>query len=167
MLKLKNQKGFTLIEFILVVSLLGILSLSFLSDFSFDRLHLSNAEEKLIADIDYAKKRAMTTGVVHGVNFNPSQNSYSVFESSLGNTLPSPYQSNQSMFIDYDTDERFQGVSLLNVFTGFGDAIYFDAQGRLTDSDGVPFSAGATVTLQGAGTTIVLNINELGGVQSS
>lgn len=76
----KEQSGFTLMEVVLVVVLIGLLSYTFVADFgdSQSALQTDGAAKKLAADLRYARQLALTSGQDIYFYIDSSQNQYYV-----------------------------------------------------------------------------------------
>lgn len=149
----KNQKGFTLLELVIVMALLGLIGTVTIPLFSgTDSMALDGASRKLESDLRYAQSLATTTGDVYGLRTTSSATNstyevYRVYDNSL---VTSPYD-RQPM--QEDLDESFNGV-------------FFQNQGHVTfDATGTPtFVLGAgNVRLENASGDIkTVKINSLG-----
>jgi len=78
----KNTRAFSMIELVIVLAIIGIVSVIALPKFAHadSGRRLSAAKNTLIADIDYAKLRARTTGKIHVIQFYPTIDKYIIVE---------------------------------------------------------------------------------------
>jgi prepilin-type N-terminal cleavage/methylation domain-containing protein len=78
----KNTRAFSMIELVIVLAIIGIVSVIALPKFAHadSGRRLSAAKNTLIADIDYAKLRARTTGKIHVIKFYPTIEKYIIVE---------------------------------------------------------------------------------------
>ena len=85
--KLKNQKGFTLTEVIVIISILGVMAaISIPSYISWlPRHRLQTSVRQIYDDMNIAKIRAVKDNIVAVIIFTPATNTYSVFLDTSGN----------------------------------------------------------------------------------
>ena len=82
--------GFTLIELVLVIALLGIVSVSLLYyGTAPNAARLNAAAQQVLNHIELAKQNAIMTGVTSGVNFTAAS-TYTVYQSSTATPLTDP-----------------------------------------------------------------------------
>ena len=129
------EKGFTLIELIMVMVIAGILAVAVIPHFSgVSSISLDGAAEMIVADIRYAQQLAMAEHRQYNVQFTASTNSYRVYNDPGGPVVS----------IDFDEIERIQGVTI--------DADFQEVFNSL----GVPTGGGGSVTLNGSKKTITI-----------
>lgn len=124
----KSNKGFTLLELIMTISLMGILGVSVIPLItSSQAFGLDNATRKLESDIRYAQSMAMTKGEAYGFrNISDGKNTtFEVYLVSSGLPAKSPY-SREPMLEDISA--KFKGV----FFEHNNHHITFNAQGNPT-----------------------------------
>lgn len=103
------KKGFTLIEVMLVVTLLGIMiGVYVISGENLSAVAIDGASKKVQSDIRYAQQLAQSRGANHGVNFTASGSTYEVYLGSPGASVLSPV-TGQTMIENFD---QFPGVSI-------------------------------------------------------
>lgn len=134
-IKTPNAKGMTLIEFIVVVSIIGILAAVLLPRIDFGgtpfRASLEGAAHMIASDIRYAQEFAMANRVSKSVIFNSGSSVYSFNPTSIfdpSGQLPS-------------------GVTISNNFT-----ITFNSLGEPTTG------GGGSVTISGGGQTKTISV---------
>lgn len=109
-----NLKGFTLIELVLVIGLLGVLALAaIVISPGVAPARLDAASKQVQSDVEYAKQNAVLTTTTHGVAFVAS-GSYTVYRSTTATPLLSPL-TKQSMVITLSA--QYPGVSISSNYT--------------------------------------------------
>jgi MSHA pilin protein MshC len=125
-----GEKGFTMIEIIAVLVLLGVVSALLIFRSSSDQTDESSSADKLKVHLRYAQMRSMNSDVVWGVQFNGG--SYSLMQNMTGTpvaeTLPGEINSS---------------VSLPTVVTG---SVQFDTWGRPTGMNTIGLGS-VTITI--------------------
>lgn len=145
MMGIKNKDGFTVIELIILLLIIGIISIVVINDFvpSLSATRLEAGRWKLKSDIIYAQSLAAAQQISHGVIFDTALNRYSVYRQNITNIVNEP-STKQPFTVSFASDPDFKGVSITG--TNFGDRLEFDSYG--TPSDGsANLSSNATVTL--------------------
>ncbi len=105
---MKRCGGFTLIELVMIISLLGIMVVLYIeSAGNVSDLAVDAASKKVQQDLRYAQQLAQTTGVNHGGSFT-AQGSYEIYSGSPGNPVLDP-TTKQNMVDDLS---KFPGVSI-------------------------------------------------------
>ena len=74
----KHNKGFTLVELVVIITLLGILAVAVLPKFDLDSFSDDKEATLFLTHIRYAQHKAMVTGGGWGLSF--TANSYSLFD---------------------------------------------------------------------------------------
>lgn len=109
-----TQKAFTLVEFVLVLAVLGIISVAAITiSPSITPARLDAAARQVQSDIEYAKQNAMMTTTTSGVAF-VAGGAYTVYEGSTATPLASPL-TKQNMVIT--VSDKFPGISIQNSYT--------------------------------------------------
>ncbi len=85
------MRGFTLVEFLLVILLLGLLAGGVVPRFSPSPLGVDAAARKIRADLQYARSLAMTRGVLHGIEFTAAA-PYILYEQSVATPVEDPFK---------------------------------------------------------------------------
>ena len=132
----KNQKGFSLIELILVMALIGIMSFVAIPAVNNTQaITMEGAARKLEGDIRYAQNLATTTGDSYGFRTTGSDNTgYEIYKVSNNTAVTSPYSHTP---MQEDFAEGYSGIT-------------FDATHSMTfDESGLPniSSGGNTINL--------------------
>lgn len=125
----KNQKGYSLIELVLVLSLVGILSVYAMPDDPGQgSIIVDGAARKVMADMRYAQSLAMTTSTPHGVR-GTGANTYQVYNVTTNTPVNSPFHQtpmNEDLSADFSST-TFQNPAF---------QVIFDASGRPTTGGG-------------------------------
>lgn len=137
-----KEQGFTLIELVITIVLLAILATFAVSPFSFDTTRLDLAEDKLVSDIEYAKRMAMTKGTTHGIFFEPALERYTVFEESAATPVIDPAQRSRDLIIDYAVESSFEGVVLVSAAFGGSQTLQFSGEGAPLNAGNVVIAFG-------------------------
>ncbi|MFH1874370.1 MAG: type II secretion system protein [Pseudomonadota bacterium] len=106
------QKGFTLLEFVLIIAIAGILSVAVISVIvDYKGANIEVAAQKARSDIELARSLAMTKrGTTFGVSFDDSSDEYVVYETNVASPIPDP-QTKQNFLEDFS---RWSGVTITN-----------------------------------------------------
>lgn len=152
-----NQAGFTLIELVIIILIIGILSFFAMPRFDQNGPKVSAVAKKLVEDLRYVQNRAVTTQLGHRMafvncvagctqyqvlQFDPLTGLWTPARDTLGGQSPA----NNGVFV-VDMSREFAGVTL----TLNGTLIGFDSSG--TPNAGLD-GGGAPIPLTGANNTI-------------
>lgn len=156
-----GARGFTIIELIAVMAVAAILAAAAIPALGMlDAGRSKGAAKQIVRDIDYARARAMTTGTVSWVVFDPGADTYSVLAESVlapgragAATITDP--ATQAPFIVRLNQGEFAGADLLAANFGGAAEVGFDRLGRPLRSDGTQQVVDGTVTLSGGNTVTV------------
>ncbi|GEM_PF-6644283 len=103
-MKKKNQKGFTMIETILVLLLVGLTAMAVGSTYNADNFSSYSALQKVIGDIRYAQQMALVSGQAYGFR-TLTNHSYEIYQGSPGTPATDPL--NQAAFtVDLATNYK-------------------------------------------------------------
>jgi Tfp pilus assembly protein FimT len=150
--------GFTVIELVMIMVIVGILAAVIVVRWDFDYIKLYSATRKVAGDIRYTQKLAITNQTRAGIEFNT--NGYSVYNDT---TVLPPYPPATSPGDSCSTDplnnfvvdftqsrcSNYSGVTLS--FTT--SVIAFNSLGTPVDAAGTPFGTNQTITLSYSGLT--------------
>jgi prepilin-type N-terminal cleavage/methylation domain-containing protein len=161
-------KGFTLIEILMVITIVGILTVSFIPRMKevTDEVKVKAAAKKLIADIRYSQGVAMSRHTNTTVVFTPSGNGYSLFDNDTGKLLVDPFSRGNATVI-FGNGNQFNGVSITSVnFNGTG-TLRFDYQGNPQNGAGLVLLANGIVNFgcgaQTANVTVTAGTGQVAG----
>ncbi len=150
--------GFTVIELIMVILVISILAVVLIPKIGgIHSFKLDGAGRKLVSDMKYAQKLAMSRHQTHGILFEPAQERYTVYRDGADTPVENPHRPGASLIVDYD-DEHFKGVDLYSAnFTG-GNEVRFDCFGTPSDASDTPLVATGEVVLKCSGKQISIRI---------
>jgi MSHA pilin protein MshC len=151
-----RSPGFTLIELIVVMVVLGVLAAVFIPRSNNPAIIVSTQAEQLAADIRYVQSLAMTQGQRYRINFTAATK-YN-FTDTSGSSATSPHPSGTPFPISLATDVTLSPQAPL--VTTFPSQIAFDGLGiPYTDlSATTKLASMATISLASGGTTRVIQI---------
>lgn len=139
-----KRKAFTLIELVMVITIMAIIAVVAMSRISIGPHRLEAAGAKLISDMRYAQQLAINTHQTCGISFTPADNSYFVYIGTTSTKAIDPH-TRKDLESDYDTNSESSGVNLS--YTNFGDDISFDYLGTPYDSTGSALSSQGYITI--------------------
>ena len=153
-----KEKGFTVIELIMVILVISILAVVLIPKIGgIHSFKLDGAGRKLVSDMKYAQKLAMSRHQIHGILFEPAQEKYTVYREGADAPIEDPHRPGTSLIVDYD-DEHFAGVDLYSAnFTG-GNEVRFDCFGAPSDASDTPLTATGEVVLKYSGGEIKIEV---------
>jgi len=81
-LEIINQKGFTPIEFFLIIGIIGILSSITVTGFRTyqPNMQLSETVRDLVSDLRYSQQLAVTEQIEHGIRFSVTESKYQIIK---------------------------------------------------------------------------------------
>ncbi len=154
----EKKKGFTLIEFIIVIGILGILIIAAIPKISsYSYIKLVGATNKLASDIRYAQQLAISKQLRCGLYiYYPKQNKYFIYELVDPNK---PFDPNDEykiaaidphtrgkLIVDFTNHTSYQGIEIFNSNLNNNKKVYklefdqwgvpYTGNGKLIQSDG-------------------------------
>lgn len=153
------MKGFTLIELVIIITLLGILSVVAITYFtSYYPLKLDAAANKLVSDIRYVQQQAITKQVNFGIYFQPANETYQAYRETISNIIADPL-TQDDLIVNYTTDEELRDIDLVS--TNFSDRLEFNPVGTPYDGTGsvLDYVGQITLTYSGNSRTIKIESN--------
>lgn len=156
---MKSQRGFTMIELIIVVIIAAILAVMIYARFPNKTSNVYAQAELLASDIRYTQMLAMSTGQRHRIVFNTTNNSYQILNSA-GTAIIMP--SGQTV------TTLGSGIAFSATWSNLlpNKLINFDTRGVPyidTASPGTMLAASATVQLVLSGTSVNVSISPYTG----
>jgi prepilin-type N-terminal cleavage/methylation domain-containing protein len=133
MARIQPDTGFTLIEILLVVAIIGILALIMIPTFSSheDEQKLTMATTELVDGLRYARSEAISSGNNHQVIINKAINEFKLIDSTNPKNLIYHPASKKDYSVSFSDSSPFSGVDIAGTNTM---SITFYANG-LTDAD--------------------------------
>ncbi len=126
--RLKTRNGFTLLELVLIMTLLSMVSVGVYSTMTPQVVHVDSALLKVVHDIRFAQDRAMITGRNHGFR-TITANQYEIYDTSPGNPT---------------TDPSTQSAMTISLATNFPNVVFQTTYQLEFDSLGAPVTGGGT-----------------------
>ena len=143
---MKNRNGFTLIELVMMIAILGILALAVMpKTIAEPRIRLEAACQKIALDLRYAQEMAMAQQVRFGVSFDTVNEAYFVYRVNVGTVAKDP-QTRNNFNVSFVTLNEFKGMDISS--TNFSNKVEFDSKGGPYDGNGVILSSQGIITLQ-------------------
>lgn len=150
--RLKKIKGFTLIELVLIILIVGIISLVAVPRFNLKEAKVGTLARKIVSDLRYAQNLSITKETRHGIIF--TTNSYTLFKND--NTATPARDPLKGGNFQVNMNGDFAGVSLSTGLTG--GVVKFNAIGAPLDNNGVLLSSSATITIQASASSSTVTI---------
>lgn len=147
--KMKNLKGVTLIELIMMILILGILALAIMPKTTAEpRVRLEAACQKIALDLRYVQSMSLAQQVRFGISFDPATETYFAYRVNVGTKARDP-QTRNDFDVSFVTLNEFKGIDIAS--TNFSNKMEFDSTGAPYDGSGVILSSQGIVTIQTAG----------------
>ena len=163
-----DKKGFTVIELVIVILLVSILAVVIATRTTpYYSIKLNGAGEKLLSDIRYAKRLAMTNHEICGISFDVAGNSYAVYR--YKSTFPpppppvpvgDPHRPGYDLKIDYDGNEYeyYNGIGITSADFGGTNELRFDSLGIPYDAGDNKLSASGQVVISYEGNDFTITV---------
>lgn len=151
--------GFTLVELILMIALIGILAwLAVPRLQAFHEIKLETAARRVAADLRYAQGLSMTQRERHAVLFDPHVSRYSVLDAATRAPIENPMDRGRPLLVDFHRPGEFQGVSIVSAEFGGTPGVTFDFFGVPRDTTGRELASPGRVVLSYEGMTAAVSI---------
>lgn len=150
------RRGFSLVELVVtlaVVAIMAALAIPAVASLATSRRGF--AARQLVRDLEFARRRAMATGLTTWVVFDAAADRYSV----LVENAASPGRAGAQPLVDAATGRTmvqqlnsgdFAGVDLITAAIGAGAEVGFDFNGRPLDSTQTPLAADGVIAMTDA-----------------
>ena len=146
---MQKKSGFTLIELVMIIVILGILALTAVPKATTtSSIRLQAACQKIASDLRYAQEMSMAQQVRFGISFDPVNESYFVYRVNIATKVIDP-QTRNDFDISFIQLNEFKGIDIAS--TNFSNKMEFDSIGAPYDGNGVILSSQGIITLQTAG----------------
>ena len=147
--KMKNQKGFTLIELIMIIVILGIVALASMPKTTAQpRTRLEAACQRIALDLRYVQAMSLAQQVRFGISFDTVNEAYFVYRVNVGTVAKDP-QTRNNFNVSFVTLNEFKGIDIAS--TNFSNKMEFDSTGAPYDGNGVILSSQGIITVQTTG----------------
>ena len=157
-LAMKRRRGFTLLELVLVVSLLGILSVSAVAIMpGLTSYRLNGAARKIVSDLRYAQELAMDTHGTYSICFSVAGNWYALSAKDSTSEAGTDPFSGDSYIVQLNQDP-YAGVFLSSSDWTGANLLSFNPRGE-------PSSAGQIRIVSGGKTRTITVVAETGLVR--
>ena len=162
-----RKSGFTIIEITMVIVLLSILAVVIITrSGSYYPAKLNGAGEKLLSDIRYAKRLAMTNHRIYGILFDVSENSYTVYDygeppldpEEEPSAVEDPYRPGNPLTVDYDEDRYYNGIEIISAVFGETNELKFNPFGVPYDGDNAELAANGSVVINYRGNDFTITV---------
>ena len=147
----KRNQGFTLIELVLTMLLLGtmsIVAIPFILNLS--AVKAEAAAYKLVSDVSYARQLARSRNTIHGVSFDATTDTYTIFSFDPITSTETPVTNpltRQPMIIDFAQERGLIGVDIQAPSFGGTTKVRFPPMGIPQNGDGAVLAAAGSVLL--------------------
>ena len=166
-----TKSAFTIIEITMVIVILSILAVVIVTrSGSYYPAKLNGAGEKLLSDIRYAKRLAMTNHGIYGILFDVPGNSYTVYH--YGDPPPAPVEGPfplpvenpyrpgdpQGLTVDYDDNKYYNGIEIISAVFGETNELKFNPFGVPYDGDNDELAANGSVVINYRGNDFIITV---------
>ena len=146
---MKNRKGFTLIELVMIIAILGILAVALMPKTTAEpRVRLEAACQKIALDLRYAQEMALAQQVRFGISFDTANEAYFVYRVNIATKARDP-QTRNNFDVSFSQLNEFKGIDISS--TTFSNIVEFDSKGGPYDGNGAVLSSQGIITLHAQG----------------
>ena len=150
-----REKGFTLIEIILILIILSIVAITIMTNMGgFRMIKVSSAAKKVASDLRYAQQLSTTKQIIHGLSFTAT--GYTVYENDNPAFPANDPQGGGDFIVDY-TAGVLEGITV--AFNLPGGIVKFNSRGEALQGNGDPLVVGndsVTLSYQGESKTVTV-----------
>jgi len=145
---MKNQKGFTLIELVMIIVILGIVALASMPKTTAEpRVRLEAACQRIALDLRYVQAMSLAQQVRFGISFDPAAETYFAYRVNVGTKARDP-QTRNDFDVSFTALNEFKGIDIAS--TNFSNKLEFDSAGAPYDGNEVILSSQGIITIQTA-----------------
>jgi MSHA pilin protein MshC len=146
---MKQESGFTIVELVAIIVLMGVLAFSFMPRYPGLTIELNGQAEQLASDIRFAQSLSMTHGARYCIFFNTAQSQYQFRNTNCTTAVVHPATGSTAYITFSNVTMALNNIS--------GTYIEFDTKGKpytFTAS-----ATNATVTLTSSGDTRSVSVS--------
>jgi len=157
--RVRAARGFTLIELVLMISILGILAMLAIPEQSvLEEAKVRAAARRLVSDLRYAQSRTMASRTVHHVVFDTEQDRYAITAPDRATPITDPADRKRALAMDYRAGGEFRGVTITSASFGGTAEVSFDDLGTPRTGSGAALRETGRVVLGYEGITAEVEV---------
>ena len=156
--RMHRTRGFTLIELVLMISILGILAMLAIPEQSvLQEAKVRAAARRLVSDLRYAQSLTMASRTVHHVVFDTEQDRYAIIASDR-TPVVDPADRKRALAMDYRAGGELRGVTITSASFGGTAEVSFDDLGTPRTGSGATLRETGRVVLGYEGITAEVEV---------